>query len=222
MVPWLEWRLVRKNMLRAVVSDAISFVYQAGTTDAAGDWSIDITGLGHQSGDVGILAFSSDVSDGTMSILGFTLVSADTTSGNCITSLYRRDMDGAETSVASFNAGSMTETAVSLFVIRGVTTTGIDIATAAGTNSNPDPGQGAVVTGEEAMSLTVIATGGAAMTDLLTSTGYTTMTGQLYPTGNEATIAGAYKVITAQDDPDAPNYAPDVDWVSYTVTLQEA
>lgn len=131
---------MRANMLRVSSGGPISLVYSTENTDAGGAWSINITGLGHRSGDLGVLVFTGDTSDGgTVTVTPTVTNHARYTNGS--NGLYGEVstfvMDGTETAISGDNGATLEQTTIVFFVLRNATVADATSATGSLGAANP-------------------------------------------------------------------------------------
>ena len=207
------------HMLRAV-HQGIQFVGSAVTTQATGNFSVDISGIPIQPNDVAILSFGSAESDTSAGITGYTLISALTP--GIYSDVYYKVLDGTETTVASTTGGDFIELAAVVTIFRGVVVTGIANGTATGTNTPPDCPISGTVTNNKALIVAVGVFGAGSWTSPAAPSGYSDGGGATINTLSEIYTEVGYKVVTAQENPAIHGGSSSSNsWIGITVTLQE-
>lgn len=116
----------------------ITFVGERGVADASSDLTIDLTGLGHQSGDVAVAILQSINPDADVTFGGWTLIYDGRGSNGCV--LWMTTLTGSETTISTASGTSLSESSMQVIVFRGVTTTGYTRATATVTSNSPPVG----------------------------------------------------------------------------------
>lgn len=126
------------RLIGAVSKAPAQFVGFVSGTDAAGNFTLDISSLSIRSGDLGILFIGSDGVDSAFAVTGYTQRDLSTVSGEMTSATFTRSMDGTETSISSSDAGALSYTTLIFALFRGLTYVSINGAsTLSGGDPNP-------------------------------------------------------------------------------------
>lgn len=109
------------RLIGAVSKAPAQFVGFVSGTDAAGNFTLDISSLSIRSGDLGILFIGSDGVDSAFAVTGYTQRDLSTVTGEMTSATFTRSMDGTETSISSSDAGALSYTTLIFALFRGLT-----------------------------------------------------------------------------------------------------
>lgn len=121
------------RLIGAQSKAAPSFVGFVSGTDAAGDFTLDISSLTINAGDLGVLFVGAAVFDKTYSIANFTFQAVIE---NDRFSLFTKSMLGGETSIVSSGGGDLQNTSIVFCLFRGLSY--VEFSSAI-TSTDPDP-----------------------------------------------------------------------------------
>lgn len=184
----------------------IELVGSTTLVDAAGDFSVDISGLSHETGDIGCLFVASDVDDTAFTVSGWTEISASDPTPGREYSLWVRTMSASDTTVASTNAGTLFKSIIAVVIFRNaalpisgdVTSNYENVAGSSG--PNPPAAAGTVNAEDWVVAFGMSSASGDVMSGV--PTGYTQIYVKNYTPTTELTSGCGYKTeATTGEDP---------------------
>lgn len=133
---------VRKNLLRASLRPDVEYIGTRSTSDLSGAWSLDVSTLDIQDGDIGILAYTSDYWDGSNAFSVTPSVSTlwQSSDAHPRTRIFTREMDGTETTFSNSTfCNGVAQCIVFMLFRNALKPTGSEIAVSSQTSGMPDP-----------------------------------------------------------------------------------
>jgi hypothetical protein len=198
------------------------FIGQVSGGDATGDFTLDISSLDVQSGDLGILFTGSDDGDDNFTVTGFTnraRIGVSGPSGNGEATVFTKVMTGSETSISSSGGADLVQTAIVFALFRGLDY--ISIATARSeSDGDPNPPAVTVSAGDW------VVVGGYQDDDVQSisaPTNYTLISSQTQGTaGDGFTTAAAYRenLSAGTEDPGVMSSAGSDPWAAVSIVLR--
>lgn len=216
--------MILSHALRAVqkIITGPQFVGQVSGGDAAGDFTLDISSLNIQSGDLGILFTGSDNPDPNFTVSGFTNIArigVSASSGAGEATVFTKVMDGTETTLTSASGSTLIQTAIVFALFRELNY--ISILTARSTSAgDPNPPSVTVSQGDW------VVVGGYQDDDVLSisaPTNYTLISSQSQGTAEDGfTTAAAYRknLAAGTEDPGIMNSDGADPWAAVSIILR--
>ena len=200
----------------------IELVGVATVTDDGGDWTIDISGIDIQAGDVCTVAVAGQAVDFDMTVPPLDVIDQAEINGDCESSVWSGELVGDETEISSVNGNLQNNSAVACMIFRGVTSLYTAWTNNGGTAGDPTSSVSNDVYAREALCIIWTQTASRGVESTTGYTGFTDAVSADYPAGQDAHVHGHYKIITEQEAGGLTDtYSPKQDWSTTTMTLQE-
>lgn len=197
---------------------AFSVVHTASIDGDEAEINFDLTGAGHASGDLCLIACVDRDGGATITISGFTVGLRPDASNTDDCSLFYKTLDGTETTITSSGANLQNNISTILMVLRGVGYSSAEVTELQSTG-NIDPPSATVAVGDVVVE---IGFNPRDITAITPSTGYTALIAEENTGGGAgSSIAAAYKVITSAgtENPGVMGGPNNEDWAAVTIPL---